>query len=55
MSRKEKISQRISVLVDRKRNLENTPSQTHERSIREVGLLAIKDELTRLGREMGRD
>lgn len=50
--KKEKISQRLTVLVDRLRQLETREVQPHERPIVEVGILALRDRIRELGRQL---
>ena len=53
MSRKkEQISQRLTVLIDRLRELETRPVAPHERPIIEVGIQAIRDKIRELGRQL---
>ena len=50
--KKEKISQRLTVLVDRLRTLETKPVKPHERPIVEVGVMALRDRIRDLGRQL---
>lgn len=50
--KKEKISQRLTVLVDRLRQLESRSVQPHEKPIVEVGILALRDKIRDLGRQL---
>jgi len=52
--KREKISQRLTVLVHRLRQLESKDVQPHEKPIVEVGILALRDKIQETGRELKR-
>lgn len=53
-ARQEKISQRLTVLVGRLRDLETRKVEPHERPIVDVGIMALRDKVRELGKEMAR-
>lgn len=53
-ARQRKISDRVTVLSDRLRRLEGRKPEPHERPIVEVGILFLRETISRLGRQIGR-
>jgi hypothetical protein len=50
--KKKQLGQRITVLVGRLRKLEGKTPEPHEKPIVEVGILALRDRIRALGRQL---
>lgn len=50
--KKESISARLTLLMERLNNLESKQVEPHEESIKEIGLTALKDKIRELGKQL---
>lgn len=50
--KREKLSAQVTVLVKRLRALEDKPVEYHEKPIVAVGIIALRDKIREVGRQM---